>query len=86
MIFNLFKTPPKYVEPLVEEYSRDVDILKTLVTKKVEDQEPIQCTLEEETKPPAYRKEVIQMMESAKRKQKEKYPQNTGLSYYPFQK
>lgn len=86
MIFNLFKTPPKYVEPLVEEYSRDVDILKTLVTKKVEDQEHIQCTLEEETKPPAYRKEVIQMMEAAKRKQKEKYPQNTGLSYYPFQK
>lgn len=77
--------PPNNVETLVEEYSRDVDILRNLVTK-VEEPEKFECTLEEETKPPAYRKEVIQMMEAARRKQKDKYPQNTGLSYYPFQK
>lgn len=82
---NTFQVPPQNVETLVEEYSRDVDILRNLVTK-IEDLEPFDCTLEEETKPPAYRKEVIEMMRAAKRKQKEKYPQNTGLSYYPFQK
>lgn len=69
----------------MEEYSRDVDILRNLVTK-LEAPEQFSCTLEEEMKPPAYRQEVIQMMEAAKKKQKEKYPQNTGLSYYPFQK
>lgn len=52
----------------------------------MEDPEKLECTLHDELQPPAYRKEVHKMMQIAKKYQKEKYPQNTGLSYYPFQK
>lgn len=69
----------------MEEYGRDVDILRKNAAK-LKEKEEFECTLEEEMKPPAYREEVINMMRIAKRNQKEKYPQNTGLSYYPFQK
>lgn len=53
---------------------------------KLDDPKEFKCTLEDEMKPPAYREEVIRMMRIAKKNQKEKYPQNTGLTYYPFQK
>lgn len=80
-----FDVPPTALQDLVEEYGRDVDIVKRHIFK---DEQPSRfaCTLHEEMMPPAYRKEVIKMMSIAKKKQKEKYPMNTGLSYYPFQK
>lgn len=80
-----FDVPPKHLADLDEEYGRDVDIIRKLIIK-VQEPEKQQCTLEEELQPPAYRKDVIKLMDIAKRKQKEKYPHNTGLSYYPFQK
>lgn len=80
-----FDAPPGAIQDLREEYGRDVDIIKKEIFK-VEEPEKVECTLHEELQPPAYRKEVIEMMEEAKKKQKEKYPQNTGLTYYPFQK
>jgi small subunit ribosomal protein S6 len=53
----------------------------------MDDEVPIKrCTIHEELQPPAYRKEVINMMKKAAKGQKEKYPQHTGLKYYPFQK
>lgn len=70
---------------LKEEYTRDVDILRKDIFKK-EAPVAFKCTLESELKPPAYRPEVIEMMEIAAKKTKEKYPHKTGLKYYPFQK
>lgn len=76
---------PKHIQDIQEEYQRDVDILRRSFFK-VEEAEKVECTLQDELQPPAYRKEVIEMMNIAKKNQKEKYPQNTGLKYYPFQK
>lgn len=80
-----FDVPPKCIADLMEEYSRDVDVLKRQIFK-IEEPSNAECTLSDELQPPAYRKEVIQMMKVAAKGQKEKYPQNTGLKYYPFQK
>ena len=80
-----FDAPPKSLVDLKEEYSRDVDILRKEFFKK-DDPLPFSCTLEAELKPPAYRPEVIEMMKIAAKKTKVKYPHNTGLKYYPFQK
>lgn len=68
-----------------EEYRRDIDIIRASVFK-IEPPQRIQCTLDEELLPPAYRKNVIEMMRVSKRKEKRKYSQNSGLDYYPFQK
>lgn len=76
---------PKHIQDIQEEYHRDVDIIRRSFFK-LEEPKKAECTLHEELQPPAYRKEVIEMMEVAKKNQKEKYPQNTGLNYYPFQK
>lgn len=80
-----FDIAPSALQDLTEEYGRDVDIIKRHIYK-IEEPEKVECTIQEERQPPAYRKEVIEMMELAKKKQKEKYPHNTGLNYYPFQK
>lgn len=71
---------------MLEEYNRDVDILKRSLFKLEDEEEKHECSLNQELQPPAYRKEVIRMLGRAQRGQKEKYPHNTGLKYYPFQK
>lgn len=85
-----FDTPPTAIHDIREELGRDVDVIRRHIFKledtKQEPKEKVECTLHEELLPPAYRKEVIKMIEMGQRKQKPKYPQNTGLSYYPFQK
>lgn len=83
--FINLQVPPPAIQDLREEFGRDVDIIRRHVFK-VEEPEKVSCTLHEELLPPAYRKEVIEMINVAKRKQKVKYPHNSGLSYYPFQK
>jgi small subunit ribosomal protein S6 len=77
--------PPNALDDLNEEYTRDVDILRRKFIR-LHEPEKFECSLDDELQPPAYRKEVIEMMRIAARGQKEKYPQNTGLKYYPFQK
>lgn len=83
-----FDSPPTAILDLKEEYGRDVDIIRRHIFKLEEEtlEEKKPCTLHEELLPPAYRKEVIEMINLGKKNQKPKYPQNTGLSYYPFQK
>lgn len=85
-----FDTPPTAIHDIQEELGRDVDIIRRHIFKLEDPKETpkakLECTLHEEMLPPAYRKEVIKMIEMGQRKQKPKYPQNTGLSYYPFQK
>lgn len=68
-----------------EEYGRDIDIVRATIYK-VEPPVPIACTLDEELLPAAYRKEVIKMLEVAKKRDKPKYDPKSGLDYYPFQK
>ncbi|CAG2054009.1 unnamed protein product [Timema podura] len=53
-----FDCPPKHLYDLSEGYGRDVDIVRHRVYK-VKDPEQFECTIEEETKPPAYRQVII---------------------------
>lgn len=84
-----FDVKPQAIDDLREELGRDVDVVRRHVFR-LEDGVPEvlekECTLHEELLPPAYRKEVIKMMEIGKKGQKPKYPHNSGLDYYPFQK
>jgi small subunit ribosomal protein S6 len=80
-----FDIPPPFLADINEEFARDVDIVKRFVFRQ-ESKMKFDCTLEDELQPPAYRKDVIEMMRIAKKSQKEKYSLNTGLDYYPFQK
>lgn len=80
-----FDSPPTLISDLKEEYGRDIDIIRRNIFK-LEKQPKIDCTLEEEMQPPAYRKEVIEMMAKAKRREKRPYDHRSGLSYYPFQR
>uniref|UniRef100_A0A1L8EHE2 Small ribosomal subunit protein bS6m n=1 Tax=Haematobia irritans TaxID=7368 RepID=A0A1L8EHE2_HAEIR len=80
-----FDVAPMKIADMKEEFGRDVDIIRRNIYK-VEESEKYECTLHEELLPPAYRKDVAEMIEIAKRKQKPKYNYNSGLDYYPFQK
>ncbi|ALC44044.1 mRpS6 [Drosophila busckii] len=80
-----FDTAPTKIADLKEEFGRDIDIIRRHIFK-VEDPVEHKCTLHEEMLPPAYRKDVQEIIEIAKRKQKPKYNYNSGLDYYPFQK
>ncbi|CAH0721696.1 unnamed protein product, partial [Brenthis ino] len=81
-------TATQSVADLREEYSRDVDIIRQRIYKVQEDAKH-GCSLEEELKPPAYRKEVKDMVEIGKTQVNRftyKFKYNSGLDYYPFQK
>lgn len=80
-----FDAPPRMIIQLTEEYSRDIDIIRRSIFK-IEHEPPFECTLDEELQPPAYRKEVIEMVAKAKRREKKPYDHRSGLDYYPFQK
>ncbi|XP_030565405.1 probable 28S ribosomal protein S6, mitochondrial [Drosophila novamexicana] len=80
-----FDTAPTKLSDLKEEFGRDIDIIRRYIFK-VEEPEEYKCTLHEEMLPPAYRKDVQELIDIAKRKQKPKYNYNSGLDYYPFQK
>lgn len=80
-----FDTAPTKISDLTEEFGRDIDIIRKNVFK-LEEPEKFKCTLHDEMLPPAYRKDVQEIIDIAKRKQKPKYNYNSGLDYYPFQK
>lgn len=80
-----FDVAPSKITDMREEFGRDIDIVRRHIFK-VEEPEMYECTLHEEMLPPAYRKDVQEMIEIAKRKHKPKYNYNSGLDYYPFQK
>ncbi|CAG9857605.1 unnamed protein product [Phyllotreta striolata] len=77
--------PPSKIGDIINEYSRDVDIIKKDIYKKTIP-EQFECTLHEEMQPPPYRKDVQEIMALARRKEKRKFKANTGMDYYPFQK
>ncbi|TMW51499.1 hypothetical protein DOY81_003404 [Sarcophaga bullata] len=80
-----FDAAPSKIADVREELGRDIDIIRRHIFK-VEEPEKYECTLHEEMLPPAYRKDVQEMIEIAKRKQKPKFNYNSGMEYYPFQK
>lgn len=49
-----FDAPPSKLDKVREECSRDVDIIRSMIYKTNID-EPFECTIEEEMKPPPYR-------------------------------
>ncbi|KAF4518354.1 hypothetical protein B566_EDAN007081 [Ephemera danica] len=80
-----FEAPPQLVTQIPDVLCRDVDVLRSRIYKL---RLPVQqeCTIFEETKPPAYRPEVQQMIEIGKRKVKKRFNPNTGLPVTPFQR
>ncbi|XP_050448644.1 probable 28S ribosomal protein S6, mitochondrial [Cataglyphis hispanica] len=82
-----FDIPPKEMEKILDQYNRDVDIVKLKIFKK---NEPIKkdCTFHEEMLPPPYRPSVQKLVELAKKRHDNKYAfkYNSGLNYYPFNK
>ncbi|XP_035728885.1 probable 28S ribosomal protein S6, mitochondrial [Vespa mandarinia] len=79
-----FDVPPLILPDLIDEYNRDIDILRTKIYKK-NSIEPIECTLHEELLPPVYRKNVIQLMEVAEiqKKKHKKLQYDREMKYYP---
>lgn len=82
-----FDVPPQHLEDIDEEYSRDVDIVRRRIFNIDPKDKPIECTLHEELQPPAYRKDVKELLEIAqKKKPRKQFKYNSGLDHYPFQK
>lgn len=80
-----FDAPTTLIQTVHEEYGRDIDIVRRHIFK-VDPPADVECTLGAEMLPPAYRTEVQRMVAIAKRSEKPKYNQKSGLDYYPFQK
>ncbi|XP_031832577.1 mitochondrial ribosomal protein S6 isoform X2 [Nomia melanderi] len=79
-----FDVPPSSLKDLMDEYQRDVDIVKTTIFKTIQPKEQ-SCTLQEELLPPPYRSNVAEILEKYKKtKDKSTYKMNTGFDYYPF--
>ncbi|KAF5273699.1 hypothetical protein FQA39_LY07389, partial [Lamprigera yunnana] len=79
-----FNAPPSSIQELLDEYGRDIDIIRRRIYKKLIP-EPFHCTLDEELQPAPYRKNVQELIANAKKLEKPKFQYNTGLDYYPFQ-
>ncbi|XP_066156772.1 small ribosomal subunit protein bS6m [Euwallacea fornicatus] len=80
-----FNVPPSSVDNLLDEYRRDVDVIRPNIFKKKES-ELFECTLHEECLSPPYRKDVQDLIAESKKNEKPKFQYNSGLDYYPFQK
>lgn len=80
-----FNAPPLCIEQLLDEYGRDVDVMRKRIFKKNMPKN-VECTLHEELLPPPYRKDVQELVAKAKRHEKPKFRYNADLDYYPFQK
>lgn len=70
---------------MLDEYGRDIDIIRRRIYKKVQPEHK-ECTLHEELQPAPYRKNVQELIADARKLDKPKFQYNTGLDYYPFQK
>ncbi|KAK0161805.1 hypothetical protein PV327_008219 [Microctonus hyperodae] len=83
-----FEAPPRKIEDLLEEYRRDIDIIRNKAYKKSD--EPIPpCTWHDEMLPVPFRPQVQKLLDIAaksKRGYTYEFKYNSGLDYYPFQK
>ncbi|KAB0796424.1 hypothetical protein PPYR_10485 [Photinus pyralis] len=80
-----FNVPPIAIKDLLDEFERDVDIIRRKIFKQ-NSPEFKECTLHEELQPAPYRKSVQELIAQARKLDKPKFNYNTGLDYYPFQK
>ncbi|XP_076056664.1 mitochondrial ribosomal protein S6 [Oratosquilla oratoria] len=78
-----FHASPDCIESVNENCQRDVDLIRKNIFK-VEHPPEFECTLHEESLPPAYRKEVHKMMEEAKKSVPINIKKKFKVEYYPF--
>lgn len=64
-----FDSSPRILYDLYDEFKRDIDIMKSTVTR-IKEPEVKECTLAEELQPPALRKSVQELLEAKKSKKK----------------
>ncbi|XP_076177609.1 mitochondrial ribosomal protein S6 [Ptiloglossa arizonensis] len=85
--FLCFDVPPSSIKDLIDEYKRDVDIVRVNIFKQNTESD-IKCTIEEELLPAPYRPSVTKLLKMASRdrNEKNKFKSNSGLDYYPFLK
>uniref|UniRef100_U5EXB1 Small ribosomal subunit protein bS6m n=1 Tax=Corethrella appendiculata TaxID=1370023 RepID=U5EXB1_9DIPT len=80
-----FDTPPHTLDDINEELGRDVDVIRRHVYLTDKEETIPKCTLHEELLPPAYRKDVRDMVQLGQKYKKPKYEFKCGFDYYPFQ-
>nr|CAG4645256.1 EOG090X0IQO [Leptodora kindtii] len=81
-----FDSPPSAIATLTDNMRRDIDIIRQGVFKK-EGGQQFKCTLEEELKPPAYRKDVEQLVKEGRKVERPMFRRNApGFDFNPFQK
>jgi len=77
-----FDAPAMSLSELYSEYHRDLDIIRTGF-HRIKPDPVVECTLQEELKPPAYREDVEKMIATG-RKEERKFEAHDGLNYYPW--
>ncbi|KAH0953657.1 hypothetical protein HN011_004145 [Eciton burchellii] len=83
--FLRFDIPPTELKKIVDEYQRDVDIVRLKIYQENKGNK-IRCTFDEEMLPPPYRPDVQKLMKKANKSKTNKFKYNSGLDYYPFNK
>ncbi|XP_024943075.1 probable 28S ribosomal protein S6, mitochondrial isoform X2 [Cephus cinctus] len=83
-----FDVPPKHISNLEDIFNRDIDIVRNRIYKHDLTVNNKPCTLEDELKPPPYRRDVQKLLKITERQEsrKKKFSYKSGLNYYPFQK
>nr|CAG4650629.1 EOG090X0IQO [Sida crystallina] len=81
-----FDAPPSAMEQVTDAVKRDIDIIRPAVFK-MEKQSLPGCMLEEELKPPAYRKDVEELIKEGRKIKEPLFKRNIpGINHNPFQK
>ncbi|KAL1453896.1 hypothetical protein WDU94_010199 [Cyamophila willieti] len=87
-----FDSSTRSIESLFDSMERDVDIVRNSIFNKNPSEDTTECKLHDEIQAPMLRKEVLEMIKTAKAKEARQlsrfsvYKHNTGLDYYPFQR
>ena len=81
-----FDAPSAAMEQVADAVRRDIDVIRPHFFK-MEPKTLFSCTLEEELKPPAYRKDVEDLIQEGRRTKPTYFKRNIpGIDYNPFQK
>ncbi|KOC66949.1 putative 28S ribosomal protein S6, mitochondrial [Habropoda laboriosa] len=81
-----FDSPPSEIFNIYDYCKRNLSIIRTQIYKEFVPSKNVECSLEEELLPPAYRPNVQKLLEESKKHKsgKVKFHYNSGLDYYPF--
>lgn len=72
-------------DDLKEEVDLDVDVVRCKIFN-VQPPQEIECTLEQELQPVAYREDVKKLLHMQEKAKKKKWLPQMGIEYYPFQR